>query len=287
MRFDNLSPAGIVQPAESKAMLIGQAKDMYRDLVAVERTGLKKAVDLGCVLLRLRPLCGQGEWRPTLDQMGITKSRAWEYMELAKVPARDKLLNCSSIREALALYALTGEQDKDEEAGDADDHGDQEPDGAEQEEFDSSDSQGGKATSKSRNQGKSKTSGRRTFGTASGDSNGEGDAPVLDALDVPVPAGLIPVFQKRQEFKEMINQLNAMKRKLEQLKDHPAGALIRLSQAEPDIRNLKETIEFDAPYCVCPVCGGDSKKRRSSCPCKDRGWLNQSAYGRLPQECRQ
>jgi hypothetical protein len=88
-----LNSQAMVQPAESKAVLIVQAKDMYRNLVAVERTTLKRALDLGDTLRKLRRQCRtKGDWQPALEETTITKSRAYEYMTRAKVPAREELL---------------------------------------------------------------------------------------------------------------------------------------------------------------------------------------------------
>ncbi len=108
--------------------------------------------------------------------------------------------------------------------------------------------------------------------------------PVLDGLDKPVPPGLVPVFEKTGEFKEIISQINALSRRLEELAQHPAGASLRLAEAKKDLKNVKEHVRFDTPYCVCPMCEGNAKKRKDSCPCKQRGWLVQKQYDALPKD---
>ncbi len=109
---------------------------------------------------------------------------------------------------------------------------------------------------------------------------------LTDEVDCPVPAGLASVFTGAAEFKTIINTLNGINRQLKALQQQPAGLLIRLQQAEVDLKNLKETIRFDMPYAVCPVCKGSAKTRKANCPCKSRGWLNKGSYANLPQEFR-
>jgi ParB-like chromosome segregation protein Spo0J len=51
---------------------------------------------------------------------------------------------------------------------------------------------------------------------------------LADELGTPVPPGMVSVFQRRQDFNEMRNQLNAMQRKLQELKEQsgiPAASM--------------------------------------------------------------
>lgn len=112
------------------------------------------------------------------------------------------------------------------------------------------------------------------------------EAAPTDELDASVPPGLQSVFKRAAEFQEIVNQLNAINRKLKELSESPAGQCMRLQQAQIDLRNLKETVRFDKPYCVCPVCEGIAKTRKANCPCKQRGWLNETSYKNLPGEYR-
>lgn len=107
-----------------------------------------------------------------------------------------------------------------------------------------------------------------------------------DEVDAEVPPGLESVFRHAADFRTMLNTLNGVNRQLKELAHHPAGAMIRLQQAEVDLENLKRTIRFDMPFAVCPVCEGFAKTRLANCPCKSRGWLNKASYGNLPQEYR-
>lgn len=108
-----------------------------------------------------------------------------------------------------------------------------------------------------------------------------------DSVDQLIPAGLVPVFEKAGEFKKIVSALNEINRQLVALKEHPAGAHMRLQAQQIDLKNLKESIHFDMPYAVCPVCSGRAKTREANCPCKGKGWLIQVSYKNLPSEFRQ
>jgi hypothetical protein len=110
---------------------------------------------------------------------------------------------------------------------------------------------------------------------------------LVDSVDCPVPPGLVPVFNKVKAFREIVNQLTAINQELVALTQSPAGACLRLQEAQVDLKNLKETVRFDTPYAVCPICKGDARTRKANCPCKQRGWLLEGAYKNLPQEHRQ
>lgn len=118
-----------------------------------------------------------------------------------------------------------------------------------------------------------------------GEADGAHQTPT-DSVDQPIPPGLTTLFEKAEEFKEIVNQLNAIGRKLKELKDHPAGAGMTLQGMELDLRNLKEAVRFSMPYAVCPACKGIAKMRKGNCPCKQRGWLVETSYKNLPQEYR-
>jgi ParB family chromosome partitioning protein len=114
----------------------------------------------------------------------------------------------------------------------------------------------------------------------------EANPELKDELDEPVPEVLREVFTKGREFRIVINQLNEINRVLQELATHPAGAHMRLQQAQIDLKNLKRTVEFDAPYAVCPMCKADDKHRKANCPCEGRGWLIRGKYQALPVEYR-
>lgn len=121
----------------------------------------------------------------------------------------------------------------------------------------------------------------------SGGSQSNGKPSLTDALDRPVPAELEPVFERAAGFKGIVNRLNAINRELEELHKGPAGSPGRLQGEQIDLKNLKESVHFDTPYAVCPVCKGAAKGRKPNCPCKGRGWLVQTAYKNLPSEFRE
>jgi Homeodomain-like domain len=121
------------------------------------------------------------------------------------------------------------------------------------------------------------------------DAPAEDPPSLTDSLDAAVPPGLVTVFKGAEDFKKIVNDLNAMNRKLKEMADSPAGVSLkeRLPQAQTDLKNLKETVRFDMPYAVCPVCKGIAKTRKANCPCKNKGWLVEGAYKNLPAEFRE
>jgi hypothetical protein len=108
-----------------------------------------------------------------------------------------------------------------------------------------------------------------------------------DARDGPVPPGLVAVFNKVKAFRGIVQELTRINQDLVLLKQSPAGACLRLDLAQTDLKNLKRTVHFDTPYCVCPVCQGVAKARKANCPCKQRGWLIEEAYKNLSTEFRE
>ena len=109
---------------------------------------------------------------------------------------------------------------------------------------------------------------------------------LLDDLDVEVPESLKTIFaEQAPRFKAIVNQLNAMNRELEELSKLPAGACLSLQGAQIDLRDLKESVRFARPYCVCPMCEG--KANKPNCACKKNGCLTEASYKRLPMEYRQ
>jgi hypothetical protein len=129
-----------------------------------------------------------------------------------------------------------------------------------------------------------------TTAEANGSANGTPAEPPkpaevpTDEVEQPIPEKLLEVFAKRQDFKAIVNQLNAINRSLKEISEHPGGACLRLQNAQIDLKNLKESVHFDMPYAVCGMCKGVGGK--PGCACKGRGWLVQTSYKNLPQEMR-
>ncbi len=109
----------------------------------------------------------------------------------------------------------------------------------------------------------------------------EPPAEILDQLDQQVPERLHHIFSNTA-FKDWINALNAIARGLKEVGETPVGAMLRYQQADLQLKDLKRTLKFDAPYSVCAMC-----KAVGDCQaCKGRGWLNEASYKALPAEYR-
>jgi len=72
-----------------------------RWLTAHEDGALRRALVMGRLLLRLRPLCRPGEWAAALARAGIDPQRAAEFMRAADAP-RGGQARWRSVRDALA-----------------------------------------------------------------------------------------------------------------------------------------------------------------------------------------
>jgi len=99
----NLNPAAEVREDLAEPDLIAKAKRLQGEIVQSERLNLKRARDLGLLLICLKK-AKRGLYCRELEEIGISTQRASEYVRIAKSRAPG-LLQCGSIREALQLIA--------------------------------------------------------------------------------------------------------------------------------------------------------------------------------------
>jgi hypothetical protein len=78
-------PPGIVQPQESFITIMKQAGSLNAELVRSERIDIQKALEIGRLLLRARPMA-QDDWEKTLEEVGIIRQRASDFMWGAQQP---------------------------------------------------------------------------------------------------------------------------------------------------------------------------------------------------------
>lgn len=106
---------------------------------------------------------------------------------------------------------------------------------------------------------------------------------VLDELGGLVPKNLVPVFEGVDTFDDLVKQINAINRQIDELRKAPAGSLMegKAQAIKTDLENAKKQIRFYAPYCVCPKCAGKGKK---NCVCKEKGYINKATHENLPPE---
>ena len=107
--------------------------------------------------------------------------------------------------------------------------------------------------------------------------------PLLDSVGEVIPENLVPVFNRVNEIKTLIHQLNQI---LKIAKDGVANKDLlwshcKLNNLEIEMRNAKEVLKFTMPYSVCRFCMGDGKDCRG---CGELGFQNEAQYRAVPSE---
>jgi len=124
--------------------------------------------------------------------------------------------------------------------------------------------------------------------TKRGDSEYEMQKPVkkvLDATGKQVPEHLVKFFERANEFRNPIKQLNDMLKTVRKGKE--AGDLIfryiKIENLTAEISNVKRIFRFGLPYAVCSYCGGDEKNAECRA-CDGCGFVNEATYWATPQD---
>ena len=123
---------------------------------------------------------------------------------------------------------------------------------------------------------------------------------VLDAVGLPVPESLEPVFASGL-FDEIAQLVRHAQRLTAQLAESPEGAALaghlshRKGQRDGEeavvaysshLKNALSDLEAYRPHAsVCPYCV--IKGRQPDCPCRGRGWVSRDTWDRAPQDYRQ
>jgi len=108
---------------------------------------------------------------------------------------------------------------------------------------------------------------------------------VLDATGKQVPEHLVKFFERANEYRQMIKQLNDMLRKVRDGKI--AGDMfykfIKIENLTAEIGNVKRIFRFALPYAVCPYCGGDINNAECRA-CDGCGFVNEMTYKGTPKD---
>jgi hypothetical protein len=83
---DLFNPPAIVQPEESFSAVMRQAGAINAEIVRDDKLNIQRALQLGRMLNRARPMAAHGEWEPALEGQRISKQRASEFMRGAEAP---------------------------------------------------------------------------------------------------------------------------------------------------------------------------------------------------------
>jgi len=108
---------------------------------------------------------------------------------------------------------------------------------------------------------------------------------VLDSTGRQVPEHLVKYFERANEYRQMIKQLNDMFKTVRTGKE--AGDLfykfIKIENLTAEIGNVKRIFRFAMPYAVCRFCGGDENNDECR-SCGGAGFVNEMAYRATPKE---
>ena len=109
------------------------------------------------------------------------------------------------------------------------------------------------------------------------------DKPMVDVVGEVIPEKLVPVFQRRDEIRNLILQLNNMLKaaKDAQANNDPLWKYNKLNPLETDINNVKRNLRFTLPYAVCRYCMG---KEKGCNACHGMGFVNEQSYYAVPKE---
>jgi hypothetical protein len=117
-------------------------------------------------------------------------------------------------------------------------------------------------------------------------------APVMiDEKGRPVPPRLVPVFEKRREFRAFSQWVAQKLREVEGWSREPFGKALCLNPIRNDAGNFSKGVAGARPYVVCPSCDGDGMQGKTVCPtCSNkgdaagRGWLSRMRHQQLTPE---
>lgn len=128
----------------------------------------------------------------------------------------------------------------------------------------------------------------KTVNVKRGKSEYEAKVPekkVLDSRGKQVPEHLIGYFERANEYRQMIKQLNDMLKTVRKGKEH--GDLfyryIKIENLTAEIGNVKRILRFALPYAVCPYCGGDENNAECRA-CDGCGFVNEATYLATPKD---
>jgi hypothetical protein len=102
-----------------------------------------------------------------------------------------------------------------------------------------------------------------------------------DPAGNPVPVQAVAAFDEAEKFSQLAKDIDAIRRKVNETKAGPAGALLQEEDVKMHLRNAKVGITSAKPTHVCPMCMG--KQTDCRC-CKGRGWTVEHVYDRITKE---
>ena len=128
----------------------------------------------------------------------------------------------------------------------------------------------------------------KTVKVKRGDSEYDQKVPekkTLDSTGKQVPEHLVKYFERANEFRQVIKQLNDILRTVRTGQE--TGDLIykfiKIENLTAEIGNVKRIFRFGKPHAVCGYCGGDEKNDECRA-CGGAGFVNEKTYISTPGE---
>jgi hypothetical protein len=103
------------------------------------------------------------------------------------------------------------------------------------------------------------------------------DTEAVDAGGSKIPVGAMPYWNRKAEVTDLINAINAIKRKVQAIpKDDPLYAHVGLNAVLSDLRAATGRLMAAIPAHVCPYCKGE--KPEACKACKGKGVISEYFY---------
>jgi hypothetical protein len=106
-----------------------------------------------------------------------------------------------------------------------------------------------------------------------------------DSTGYPIPDGVMDLWTRRFELKEIMLKLSEIKCRVEksQKESDPLFSGITPSTMIADIEKIRQTFKWEVPYAVCPYCQGVTKDKCRVC--RGKGMIGEHAYQvNVPEE---
>lgn len=85
------------------------------------------------------------------------------------------------------------------------------------------------------------------------------------------------------DFEKIVNELNGLRRKIENLAKHPFGKELRVQSIQTDFKNISRAVRFATPHTTCPYM----PNCEDGCNlCGGARWVTKEQWERVPEEDR-
>ena len=101
---------------------------------------------------------------------------------------------------------------------------------------------------------------------------------VRDATGYAIPDKILPLWNRRQEVKDIQNEIASVIRNVKAIREKPdpLWQTVNMQAIEISLNNCKRDLDGATPYAVCTVCQGRSMD--SCTACKGRGFISRHHY---------